>query len=83
MDGLSLTLVILGVILILAFVAWFSMTERRQSKATVLMCDTVLIILSVAVLITGLKLRNRTLEEEQNLRKQEMSEQIEEFGIFK
>lgn len=77
MDGLIIVLIVLGVILLLAFAAWFCLTERGSSKETVLMCDTLLIVLSIALLVAGLQLRNRTMEEKRELQMQEMSEQIE------
>ena len=82
MDGLLVTLVILGVILIIAFVAWIYLVDKRFSKTMILICDSLLIILSVAVLVVGLQLRNRTLEEERDFKEQEVLEQIENGNIY-
>lgn len=82
MDGLLITLVILGVILIIAFVAWIYLVDKKFSKAMILLCDSLLIILSVAVLVVGLQLRDRTLKEERNFKEKEISEQIENENIY-
>lgn len=77
MDVMAVIFIILGCILFMAFVAWFYLVDQKVSKSVVLMCDTLLIVLSVSVLLLGLELRNRTLEETRSLMEQEVLEQME------
>ena len=82
MDGLVIALIILGTLLILAFAVWLYLVDKKMPKAMVLMCDSLLIILSVSVLLVGLQLRNRTLEENRSLMEQEALEQMENEAIY-
>lgn len=82
MNGLMIALVILGVLLIGAFSAWlYLVNQRTATKAEVLLCDSLLIMLSAAVLMVGLQFRSQKLEEERNNRKMEQLEQIESEGM--
>ena len=82
MDILMLIWIILSVILIVVFVVWFFMTDWRCSKIKVLISDSLLILLSIAVLLIGLQVRSDVLEKNRTIRKQEILEQIEEESIL-
>ncbi len=77
---LTILFLILGILLFLLFLFWFYLVTKKFSKTTILLCDSLLIMLSVLVLIIGLQLRNQHLDQNRILREQELLQEIEKRG---
>lgn len=73
---LTIIFVIMGILLFFLFLFWFYLVTKKISKTTVLLCDSLLIMVSVLVLIIGLQLRNQHLDKNRAVREQELLQEV-------